>query len=299
MMVLRSLVLLLPLLVLAGCSDESAPLGQPPAGSEPSMVQAEPHPGEAAYYQNCASCHEQAVYKAPSRRFLAMLGPRNVLQAMEQGVMQEQAEMLDYDQRRAVAEYVTGQRLLDDSNPPAPPACEQEPGFDAAQTPVSLGWGVDERNTRFAPLAMGGLDAADMARLEVKWAFAYPNAIQARSQPTFGGGAIYFGSQDGTVRALDARTGCLRWTFKANGEVRNAIVISPWTEDDQDPQPTLYFADIVARVYAVDARSGELRWSAKVDEHPDATVTGTVGLHEGRLYVPVSSLEVVAAIDPA
>ena len=48
----------------------------------------------------------------------------------------------------------------------------------------------------------------------------------------------------------------------------------------------------------MDARSGELRWSAKVDEHPDATVTGAVALHDGRLYVPVSSLEVVAAIDP-
>lgn len=296
----RALLIVPLFMLLAACKEEppAAPIGQAPVDAGPAVTQLDVHPGQQAYFENCAECHEAAVYKAPSRRFLAMLGPANVLRSMEAGVMQEQAAGLDYDMRRHVAEFVTGQSLIDTSALPLPPACGQQPGFDPAQLPVSLGFGVDLHQTRFAPLPQGGLGAEAMAKLEVKWAFAYPHAIQARSQPTFGGGAIYFGSQDGTVWALDARTGCLRWTFKANGEVRNAIVISPWTAEDADPQPTLYFADIVARVYAVDARSGELRWSAKVDEHPDATVTGSVSLHDGRLYVPVSSLEVVAAMDP-
>ena len=97
----------------------------------------------------------------------------------------------------------------------------------------------------------------------MKWAFAYPNAFKARSQPACGGGAIYFGSQDGTVRALDAKTGCLRWTFKACAEVRTGIVISPWSADDAEADPTLYFGDLLARAYAISARTGELRWKTQ------------------------------------
>jgi polyvinyl alcohol dehydrogenase (cytochrome) len=100
------------------------------------------------------------------------------------------------------------------------------------------------------------------------------------------------------VWALDAKTGCLRWTFRAAAEVRTGIVVSPWSADDPDPQPTLYFGDLLARVYAVDARTGELRWKVRVEDHRDATITGTPALHGDRLYVPVSSLEVVPAANP-
>jgi polyvinyl alcohol dehydrogenase (cytochrome) len=156
---------------------------------------------------------------------------------------------------------------------------------------------VDANNSRFQPIETGGLGLEDVQGLEVKWAFAYPNAIKARSQPTYGGGAIYVGSADGTVRALDAKTGCLRWTFQASAEVRTAIVISPWSANDTDADPTLYFGDILARAYAVSARTGELRWVKRVDDHRDATMTGTPTLAGDRLYVPVSSLEVVAALN--
>ena len=37
----------------------------------------------------------------------------------------------------------------------------------------------------------------------------------------------------------------------------------------------------------------------KADEHPSATLTGTPAFHEGTLFVPVSSLEVIPAADPA
>ena len=45
-------------------------------------------------------------------------------------------------------------------------------------------------------------------------------------------------------------------------------------------------------------RPAALRWKRKVDEHPLARVTGTPKLHEGRLYVPVSSAEEFVAADP-
>jgi polyvinyl alcohol dehydrogenase (cytochrome) len=264
----------------------------PPAGEAPA-------PGEALYLAHCSQCHDQATYKAPSRLFISMLGPANVLNALNGGLMSEQAALIDAAGRVAIAEYVSGQKLSDATEPPAPPACDAEHGFDVTLTPVSTGWGVDPENTRFQPEESGGLTVADVPNLEVKWAFAYPNSTKARSQPAYGGGAIYFGSQDGTVRALDAKTGCLRWSFRASAEVRTALVLSPWSADDKDADPTVYFGDLLARVYALSARTGELRWKSKVDDHRDATVTGAPALSGDQLFVPVSSLEVVAAMDAA
>ena len=59
------------------------------------------------------------------------------------------------------------------------------------------------------------------------------------------------------------------------------------------------FGDILAKLYAVNALTGELVWSLKADDHPSATLTGTPALYQDTLYVPVSSLEVVPAADPA
>jgi polyvinyl alcohol dehydrogenase (cytochrome) len=51
-------------------------------------------------------------------------------------------------------------------------------------------------------------------------------------------------------------------------------------------------------VHAVDLMTGDLRWTSKVDDHEVSQITGAPTLHEGRLYVPVASLEEVSAADP-
>jgi polyvinyl alcohol dehydrogenase (cytochrome) len=265
--------------------------------AEPVTTVEAAHPGEADYVEFCSSCHDTPMYKAPSRFFISMTGPENILASMNEGVMAEQALKIDKDGRRAVAEYISGQSFDDLAEVKQPPTCDAGHDFNPSLLPVSNGWGVDPENTRFQPMETGGLSASDVPDLEVKWAFGYPNSIKARSQPTSGGGAIYFGSHDGTVRALDAKTGCLRWAFRASAEVRTAIVISPWSADDEDADPTLYFGDLLARAYAISARTGELRWMTKADDHRDATITGTPTLVGNHLFVPVSSLEVVAAMD--
>jgi polyvinyl alcohol dehydrogenase (cytochrome) len=157
---------------------------------------------------------------------------------------------------------------------------------------------VSRQNQRFIPADVAGLSAASLGKLELKWAFAFPNAQRARSQPTIAMGAVYVGSQDGTVYSLDKRSGCIRWTFRASAEVRTPVVIDGWDASTPPQRPLAYFADLIARVYAVDARTGELVWVAKADDHPNATVTGAPVLLKNKLYVPVSSLEVTSAADP-
>jgi len=253
---------------------------------------------EALYQDNCGSCHNGAGYKAPHRMFLAMMAPDAILASMDGGLMAEQANALSAPQRRSVAEHIAGRSLDAEIVELPPPVCENK-SLDLSQPPLQKGWGVDYRNSRFQPAATGGLSAADVPDLELKWAFAYPNAIQARSQPTIAGGTVFVGSQNGTIYALDAKSGCVRWSYRASAEVRTAVSISSWGEGEENPRPVAYFGDILARAYAIDAQTGELLWITKADDHPNATITGAPVVVENRLYVPVSSLEVVNAVDPA
>jgi polyvinyl alcohol dehydrogenase (cytochrome) len=104
----------------------------------------------------------------------------------------------------------------------------------------------------------------------------------AFSLPTVAGGRLFVGSQGGGVYALDARTGCLIWTYQANAGVRTAIVVNG---------TTAYFGDVRANAYAVDAITGKLLWTRKLDQHPSARITGSPTFYQNRLYVPVSSFE--------
>lgn len=285
---MRKFVVLLALPLFA-CAEKEAP-----------SANAEPRSGEAVYAEHCAQCHEGGVPKAPHKMFLEMMAPDAIYASMTEGIMQAQSEMLDDREKQQVAEHLAGTSLAAYEKPALPPKCSaEEAEFDFDRPPSSTGWGVSHDNTRFVSSETAGLSAAEVPKLELAWVAAFPNALRARSEPGIAGGSLFVGSQDGTVYALNQETGCLRWTFRASAEVRTAIVVSPWQAGDEEARPRLYFGDLLARAYAVDAVTGELLWSVKADDHPNATITGTPTLLDDRLFVPVSSLEVTSAADPA
>ena len=262
-------------------------------------VDPETLPGAAHYRNHCVQCHEGTTYKAPARTFIAMMSPDAIYAALTTGVMQTQAAKLSNEQRREVAEYLSGESLTGAAPVAQPPRCEGKAAtFDLSQPPQLTAWGLTTGNTHHIAAATASLQAQDVPRLKLKWAFAYPGALRARSQPNFAMGALFVGSQNGTVYALDAATGCVRWTFRATAEVRTPVVIAPWNAADAShARPLAFFGDIVGRAYAVDAQTGELRWKHRVDDHAAATITGAPVFNAGRLYVPVSSLE-EASTDP-
>ena len=158
------------------------------------------------------------------------------------------------------------------------------------------GWGNGLANTRSQSAEGAGLSASDVPRLRLKWAFGFPNSTWSGSQPTVVGGRIFVGSQPGTVYALDARSGCIHWTFQAKAGVRNAVTIGP--RRGGATGHVAYFGDLTGRAYAVDAATGEQLWSTQVDDHSQARLTGAPTLYEDLLYVPVSSLEEMQGMNP-
>ncbi len=174
----------------------------------------------------------------------------------------------------------------------APSAGVEWAGLDGG--PQWNGWGAGVTNTRFQPAEHARLEAADVPRLELKWAFGYPRSAAAQSQPTVVGGRLFVASQRGVVFALDAKSGCTHWTYAAQSGVRSAMTVGRL----EDGRHALYFGDFGANVYALDPATGAELWQRDVEDHAGARITGAPVLHDNRLYVPVSSLEEALAADP-
>jgi polyvinyl alcohol dehydrogenase (cytochrome) len=201
--------------------------------------------------------------------------------------MRGQAANLPDPERRQISEYLSGKAMREPHGSPHKLCIASGKWFDKSKRPVGNGWGIDYENTRLIPAQQAGFAAADAKNLRLKWAFAFPGVSSVLAQPLVAGGAVFIGSQDGTVYALDAQSGCLHWTLKAAASILGSIVM----EEKESGSPRLYFSDRLAYAYAVDAIAGVLVWSKKIDDHPSATTMGTPVLAAGRLFVPIISLE--------
>ena len=71
------------------------------------------------------------------------------------------------------------------------------------------------------------------------------------SSPAYTNGVVVFGSGDGHVYAVDARTGKVRWRADAGGRVRSSPAIA---------DGSVYAGSADGRVYAYDLSSGRTRW---------------------------------------
>src|SRR5439155_15721500 len=219
--------------------------------------------------------------------------PAAILSALTAGGMGPQGGRLSGAGRRAVAEYLSGRALGGDITGASAGRCASSPPLpDPDASPSWAGWAPSPSNARFQDARQAGLTAEQVPQLSLKWAFGFPDATSAWSQPTVASGRLFVGSQNGTVYALDAKSGCIHWTFTAKSGVRTALPfgrLAGWSAY------AVYFGDTGANVYALDAATGRELWSRAIDSHPLARVTGSPTLYQGRLFVPVSSIEETAA----
>ena len=255
--------------------------------------------GAALFDAHCSGCHSADDARAPSAEVLHGRSPQAILDALTAGSMKYQGLALSGAERRAIAEYLTGRTLRAPLTENTIGNCgRRPPPGDPRAGPLWNGWGPTIENTHFQPADQAGLSAEQVPRLHLKWAFGFPDATSAWAQPTIAGGRLYVGSQNGTVYSLDAASGCVVWTFAAQGGVRSSISIGRRGDvrgaGSSGPRQTsyaAYFSDQKGIVYAVDAATGRQLWMRKVDDHPLVRLTGSPTLHDGRLYVPTSSYE--------
>ena len=242
---------------------------------------------EKIFQTNCAACHTGALLEAPKVEALKLYPPERIVKALESGLMSTAGMALSRGEKYAVAEFLTGKTVADSSASATTYTCKSI-GVELPKGMSELawnGWGGKTGNRRHQANAPG-ISLDNVADLKLKWAFAFPDATRVRAQPVISQDMVYIGSQAGIVYALDAQTGCVQWEYLAKAEVRGALFLQ---------QDTLLFGDLDGNAYALDAQSGALKWRTKVHYSPLAVVTGSVIADAKKVYVPVSSLEIIPA----
>jgi polyvinyl alcohol dehydrogenase (cytochrome) len=248
--------------------------------------QASPPAGDAVFARACASCHQAGQTAVPPPDALRAYAPSAVLNALTNGKMAAQGATLTTAERVAVAEFVTG-RALAASKRRANQCSAQTPTTDPMRAPRWMAWGGDTTNTRYA--AQGGLTAQSLPRLTLKWAFAYDGATSARVQPALAGNKLFAASDNGELHALDPKTGCTYWTYRAEFGVRSALSVWPY-RSGATTRYAVFFGDQKANAYAVDTVTGRLVWKRKADDHPNAAITGAIAVADGRAFVPIQGV---------
>lgn len=248
--------------------------------------------GAAIYKAHCAQCHDMPTGRVPPVSSLRAMSPANIMQSLESGPMKPQAAGLNNRERYALVTFLASAEAKATPSSSASTCSTQLPSL--ATSASWSGWGNNVENTRFQSAEAAGLTAASVPKLKLKWAFGLGEGTAVRSQVAVGNGRVFAANLTGGVYSLDARTGCIQWTFKADSPVRTSIVLSSKAEAVQ----RIYFGDMKANVYALDASTGRLVWKTHVPEHFAALLTGTPLLHGGTLYVPVASYEEVLAGSP-
>lgn len=198
------------------------------------------------------------------------------------------------------------------------------------------------------------LDAADG---HVKWTFAIPGERRFAathlhgsepaaetmpdpfdfylSSPVVANGAVYFGSGDGNVYALDAAAGTLRWKFHTEDVVHASpafadgmLFVGSWdsyfyaldgatgtekwrfkTGEDAAihnqvgiqssaavVDGVVYFGCRDSKLYAVDARSGRQKWSF---DNKGSWVIGSPAVRDGKVYFTTADTGLLHVVDAA
>lgn len=135
------------------------------------------------------------------------------------------------------------------------------------------------------PMARGGQELRGVAAgnlelpLALRWMFKTTNAI--KSSAAVSGGRVYFGDDDGRLRALDASDGKLRWSYAASERIEATPLVLG---------ETIYVGAADGFLHAVNAADGAPRWKYKTE---DKILGGANWFRdaEGRLRILVGSYD--------
>lgn len=278
-----------------GAQAPAASQGVPPAAAQaPPAASPGTESGWATFQGQCVGCHGVVtpIGNAPMTWAIRQMTPERINAAL-QGKAHHERTLTDIQAQR-VAEFMGGRPLGSKDKGDAkdmPNRCTTNPEMtDPTQGPNWNGWGGTPANTRFQGAAGARLTAADVPKLTLKWAFGYPNGMTSNAPPTVVSGRVFVASDNGYLYSLDAKTGCVYWSYQQGSIVRGAPSVGRVTGQGS-ARWAVFLGDGHAYVHAVDAQTGRPLWKVRVDEHPVARITGGVTYYQGNLYVPVSGSE--------
>lgn len=160
---------------------------------------------------------------------------------------------------------------------------------------IDLPWGFD--NFVSSPLIVNneiyvGSGDGNLYKLSIdgNLIWKYKTQFRVRSTPAFNKGVVYFGDTDGTMYALEANSGKLKWSYDTQGKNlnpdefgtdRKAIMSSPAISEGK-----ITFGARDGFLYTLDEETGKFLWQF---EYPNISwVIGSPAVENNRVYVGTS-----------
>jgi len=165
-------------------------------------------------------------------------------------------------------QFEEAERLLDDLERRAVPETQRFRIEQAREELARLSQ-QQERGVFSWPMYRGGPSGAAYTPqglalpLELKWEFATRDMVY--SSPAVANGAVFVGSTDHRLYALDAESGSVLWSYDAGEEVRSTPCILAGK---------VIFSDIAGRLHAIDQDTGRELWNAAVEAAAVCSVRG-------------------------
>jgi PQQ-dependent dehydrogenase (methanol/ethanol family) len=135
-----------------------------------------------------------------------------------------------------------------------------------------LGWS-------YSPLDQ--INAANVNRLQLKWAWAMNEGGASEVTPIVHSGVIFLSNTSNTVQALDARTGELIWENRIGPDATVAYMATRSLALYEDK---VFVATTDAKLYALDARTGKVVWHVEIAPPPKGETGGVIVIH-GKVLV--------------
>jgi polyvinyl alcohol dehydrogenase (cytochrome) len=222
--------------------------------------------------------------------------------ALTKGKMQAQAAALSEADRGNLINYLTGRSTatLDAWSKPMMCGASRLP-VDLKPTPSISTFGFDARNTRTLTSRQAGLTTAQLSKLDLAWAIAFPDATMIRAQPAVVGNTLFLPvAEASAMYALDVSDRakpCIKWIYNSPGGA--PLRSSPGFGVIADGRSVLAFSGLDSTVHVVDAATGKAIWTKNVAAYSYSLTTGTPRVLKDRIIVPVSQFEIMQAADNA
>lgn len=250
-------------------------------------------PASALYESRCAQCHDNPVGRVPPRASLRYRPPEGVYQALLSGVMSPMTEGLEDHQIKSLVKLLTGREPKHIPDPNSH-RCTAASGAVVVDDEDWVSVHGDIQGHRFRNSA--AFNANSVNRLKLKWAYAYPGGAKG---PVTAAGNTLFLAGTGYVVALNADSGCVKWSYPIHSRTVRTVTVAASGASDTDtdtqgnklPSTIVLFGDDSSTVFALNASTGVELWQTNVESHVMSRITAAPTVHEGTVYIPISSLE--------